>query len=509
MEMGRPAKVGRTDMWYRLIPILRNSVIGRFWRSVMSKMAYFITGVFLLAWASWATGATIYVDDSALGANTGSKWADAYVFLQDALATAQSGDKVWVAQGIYKPDEEGGNIAGDRGASFQMRSGVKIYGGYPSGGGQLEERNPKIFETILSGDIGLAAWHYDNSYHVVRGTGADETALLDGFTICDGWASVGSMYVQPDDRGGGVYYGSHTMNNCVVRDNHAFLTCGGMYVFEGTISNSIITNNEASYSCGGMWLVNGRAYNCIVSNNRATWTPSGGAGGVGLTDGLLSNCTIVGNTATIGSGIYTNRSNTIVNCIVRNNTGGDQIAMGFENIITSIAHSNIQGGWPGVGNLDMDPLFVDVSGGDFHLQSASLCIDAGDSVAVPSWVTTDLDGNPRIQGVAVDMGAYETAGSPQDVLDTTIGIVAGLDPGSLTNPNTGDTLVNKLQATIALIEAGLYRDAMMKLQHDILPKTDGCALRGQPDKDDWIITCEGQQQVYPLVLQAIQLLQSI
>ena len=106
------------------------------------------------------------------------------------------------------------------------------------------------------------------------------------------------------------------------------------------------------------------------------------------------------------------------------------------------------------------------------------------------------------------MGAYETTGSPKDVLDRTIGIVAGLDPGSLTNPNTGDTLVNKLQATIALIEAGLYWDALMKLQHDILPKMDGCALRGQPDKDDWITTCEGQQQVYPLVLQAIQLLQS-
>ncbi len=49
----------------------------------------------------------------------------------------------------------------------------------------------------------------------------------------------------------------------------------------------------------------------------------------------------------------------------------------------------------------------------------------------------------------------------------------------------------------------------MKLKHDILSKIDGCASTGKPDKDDWIITCEAQQKLYPLVLEAIQLLQSL
>ncbi|RKY16187.1 MAG: hypothetical protein DRP63_05845, partial [Planctomycetota bacterium] len=60
-----------------------------------------------------------------------------------------------------------------------------------------------------------------------------------------------------------------------------------------------------------------------------------------------------------------------------------------------------------------DPLFVDATGGDFHLQDSSPCIDAGRNSYVPSGVSEDLDGNQRIvdgdnNGTAtVDMGAYE------------------------------------------------------------------------------------------------------
>ncbi|RKY15328.1 MAG: hypothetical protein DRP82_01970, partial [Planctomycetota bacterium] len=60
-----------------------------------------------------------------------------------------------------------------------------------------------------------------------------------------------------------------------------------------------------------------------------------------------------------------------------------------------------------------DPLFVNATGGDFHLQGSSPCIDAGDDSLVPDSVTTDLDGNRRIvdgnnDGTAtVDIGAYE------------------------------------------------------------------------------------------------------
>jgi hypothetical protein len=61
----------------------------------------------------------------------------------------------------------------------------------------------------------------------------------------------------------------------------------------------------------------------------------------------------------------------------------------------------------GLGNIDVDPLFVDAVGGDYHLLEESPCIDAGDPdfVAVPG--ETDIDGEPRISGAEIDLGADE------------------------------------------------------------------------------------------------------
>ena len=84
-------------------------------------------------------GKTIYVYAEATRANDGSSWPNAYWCLQDALAAARSGDEIRVAQGIYKPDQQavgkrrlGPQIvaSGDRTASFELRSGVAIRGGY-------------------------------------------------------------------------------------------------------------------------------------------------------------------------------------------------------------------------------------------------------------------------------------------------------------------------------------------------------------------------------------------
>jgi hypothetical protein len=176
----------------------------------------------------------------------------------------------------------------------------------------------------------------------------------------------------------------------------------------------------------------------------------------------------------------------------------------------------------GIGNINANPMFADAANGDYHLLAESPCIDAGDNTALPpdtldldddgdteEPIPFDLDGSPRISGLAVDMGAYEAINTPEEVLEHVGETIANLDPEGLNNPNSSNALANKINATLAMIEEGLYEEALDKLQDDILQKTDGCANEGAPDKNDWILTCEDQEKVYPLIVSAIELLESL
>jgi hypothetical protein len=79
----------------------------------------------------------------------------------------------------------------------------------------------------------------------------------------------------------------------------------------------------------------------------------------------------------------------------------------IERSEAAAAYSDVQGGWPGVDNIDLDPLFVQPGTDNLRLLIGSPCVNAGDNDALPPGVVTDIDGNPRIQGGVVDMGAYE------------------------------------------------------------------------------------------------------
>jgi beta propeller repeat protein len=85
-------------------------------------------------------------------------------------------------------------------------------------------------------------------------------------------------------------------------------------------------------------------------------------------------------------------------------------------------------------------------------------------------------------------------------LETTIN---GFESGVFKNAMMQNTLINKLNTVIDAIIAGEYTDALNQLQNDILKKTDGCALSGAPDKNDWIRDCETQGILYPKILSII------
>ena len=106
-----------------------------------------------------------------------------------------------------------------------------------------------------------------------------------------------------------------------------------------------------------------------------------------------------------------------------------------------------------------------------------------------------------------------TATSRQDevirILIESNNSINNFNPNVFMNRNMANALTNKINATLEMIDQGLYQDALDKLENDILGKTDGCAATGSPDRNDWIRDCEAQGQVYPLILQAIELLRGL
>jgi len=267
----------------------------------------------------WQTPPVIYVDADATGANNGTSWADAYNYLQDALAAASSGDEIWVAEGMYKPDQGSAITPNDRAATLQLKNGVAIYGGFPPGGGSWEERNPNAYETILSGDINTPGENSDNSYHVVTGSGTDATAVLDGFTITAGNANSGSY---PGYMGGGMYNwpGSPTVANCTFSGNSAGHAGGGMCneYSSPTVSNCTFSRNSAGSCGGGMWNNSGTPTltNCTFSGNSAG-SSGGGMFNTNWTSPTLTNCTFSGNSAGGDGGGMSNNS---VSCRLTNCT---------------------------------------------------------------------------------------------------------------------------------------------------------------------------------------------
>lgn len=402
-----------------------------------------------------AQGKVIYVDADAAGADDGTSWENAYNFLQDALAEANSSAKpadIRVAQGVYTPDSNSAvpDGTGVRTATFQLINGVSIEGGYAGfGESDPDVRDPRVYETILSGDLNGndveiedpldledEGTRYDNSYHVVIGSGMDPSAILDGLTITAGRAD--DRYV--DHHGGGMYNvaGSPTLVNCTFRGNLAqygggmrnvdgspiltdcvfsgnlafsgggmeisggspkladcifignatFFDGGGMLNYTGspTLTNCTFTRNLVTDGRGGgLRTVHGSPTltNCTFSGNSASGDSPIGGGGVDVAvDNLtLTNCTFSGNS---GCGMFkaVNSTATVTNCIFWGDTPGE---IYFDGNMPVITYSNVQGGWAGVGNIDEDPCFADADGNDYHLKSQAGRYDGN----IQTWIIDD------------------------------------------------------------------------------------------------------------------------
>lgn len=254
----------------------------------------------LAVFAAGAEAKTIYVDNNlAGGQNDGTSWQNAFSELSVAMFSAAAGDEIWVASGVYSPTlRKDGFEDGLMNSTFLLRyPNVGVYGGFrgtqstahPGGETERGQRDYENHVTILDGQT------YVLSIVTVE-EGADQSTVLDGFTLTGGTSRNGSH--MNESRGGGVFVnrGSVTVRNCVFRENYG--NQGGAMYTQSSGPDPVVV------------------YRCRFIGNG-----SGGTGGaVDMDNATFLNCEFIGNRADGGGGAAHGSNLTFINCLFSANS---------------------------------------------------------------------------------------------------------------------------------------------------------------------------------------------
>lgn len=310
---------------------------------------------------------------------------DRYDYVQHAIAGSSAGDEIVVPQGVY-PE-----------SIHFLGKAVTVRSGDPS--------DPAVVAgTVLQGQANVVTF--------VAGEQTD--SVLDGLTVRGGNAGILVSASGP------------TIKRCTVTGNGT-----GMFVINQSRPNVVESRIVANSGAGAeMWIPVGSRtvrhsvpifLNCVIAGNR----------GAGLLGGrpVMTNCTVVENAA---AGLATSGATVTNSIIYFNDSAGAGVQI--DDNRAEVTYCDVQGGWSGDGNIDLDPLFVAAGqwsgsawvAGDYHLQSqggrwdemagvwtsdtvTSPCIDAGDPTAPILDEPTSLDG-AAVTNSRVNMGAYGGTG---------------------------------------------------------------------------------------------------
>ena len=369
------------------------------------------------------TGERLYVSKTGSATVPYDTEAKAARHPQDAIDLATAGTEVVVGDGRYTARD-----GMDYSVLVLRRGGVAVRsangrGGVFIDGGTADPANDAVRRVLtigtgldgvtLSGLVlsnGVMKYNtsvYPSSAMAYSGTIADTDIDVYCNQRCECVAFGGSL----------VYTNGHFTRRRVItracQNRDVALKLFGSAQLVGIHFHDIANVEATSYSLPAVEM---SSANALVRNCLFTGITTGGTSGTATkgaalyaSAGTVENCTFFGNKAYgDGGGAYV-----LPAVVFRNNVAwGNTASTGNGNDVFCSDHANISHSCAsdltaGVnGNLAVAPGFVDAANGDFSLDPDSLCIDAGDD---QPWMAdaTDLAGNPRLHGDAVDMGAYE------------------------------------------------------------------------------------------------------
>lgn len=326
---------------------------------------------------------------------------------------------------ISNSTENAHHIIINRGTT--LIDGLKITGGSATGAFTIQIGNSSINRAYGAGIFNINGTLTLSNVIFIGNTATDLGA---GIYTINGTLILNNCSINQNlntmKYGGGIYQqsGNISMHNCKIIGNYSQnMSGGGIYLYTGTISinNSNISYNATNLTGGGVhnYLGTLNLLNTVISNNSAN---SSGGGIISQpfvnTIAKITNCTISKNISSLGGGVAGNAQ--FRNSIIWSNTADFNNGINFQPTI--IYHSiieglNISGG--GSGNIDGTDtsllVFSDSQNNDFSLASGSPLINAGNNTLYENEggnliLDKDIEGNPRLVNVNIDLGAYEFGG---------------------------------------------------------------------------------------------------